>query len=369
MTLFIKSNESSKRNMGSVLNTPTKDYALLLDFSMNKFLLKDSDGVRELTFSEALVFRRDSKATYINQSGEVKEAEANEPRFHYDSNSGNSGILLRSGRTNLLSPNFKSGTTTINIEHYSADQYLLLVHGQGSATISGSGLTGYAGLTATEGKPVYVRTSETTDATITVSGDINQVSLTRNSFKSSNKFPKLPFPKNTSIVSRESLEIDSDLMKGILSGLDSFTVLVSYYTPNTPSFVTGTNNVMSFLNSSVSENGIFFIDRETTSSVIMGDEASNTFWRTTLSNDSSLESKVFLTSVSKTTGLKIAALNGTITTKNETYNFSGLDKFILGSDDDWQTTVSLNGILRSVVVLPYAVGEAQARELSSKLLT
>lgn len=368
MTLFIKSNESSNRNMGSVLNTPTKDYALLLDFSMNKFLLKDGDGVRELTFSEALVFSRNSKATYINQSGEVKEAEANEPRFHFDSKSGNSGILLRAGRTNLLDPNFKSGTTTVNIKHYSSDQYALYVNGSGSATISGSGLTGYAGLTATEGKPVYVKTSVTTDVTITVAGDLNQVSLTQTSFRSTNKFPRLPFPESTAREESESLEINSSLMKGILSSLDSFTVLVSYYTPNTPSFVTGTNNVMSFLDSSVSENGIFFTDREITSSVSIGDTASDTFWRTTLSNDSTLESKVFLTSVSKTSGLKIASLNGTIITKDEPYDFSGLDKFILGSNDGWQAATSLNGILRSVVVLPYAVGEAQARELSSKLL-
>lgn len=368
MTVFIKSNEISNRNMGSILNTPTKDYALLLDFSMNKYLLKEGNGVRELTFSEALVFNRNSKATYINQSGEVKEVEAHEPRFHFDSKSGNSGILLQAGRTNLLDPDFKSGTTTVNIKHWSSDQYALYVNGSGSATISGSGLKVHDGLTATEGNPVYIKTSVTTDVTITVSGDLNQVSLTQIGVRSSNKFPRLPFPESTARVEGDSLEINSSLMQGILSSLDSFTVLVSYYTPNTPSLVTGRNNVMSFLNSSVSEDGVFFTDTETSSTIAIGDTASDTFWRTTLSNNSTLESKVFLTSVSKTSGLKIASLNGTIITKDEPYDFSGLDKFILGSNDGWQTSTSLNGILRSVVVLPYAVGEAQARELSSKLL-
>lgn len=183
MTLILKSDQIASNSIGNIYGINGElDFQVMLDFNRGLYRYKDAGVLKETTLSGAISLTRASKAEYKDRSGVAKTAQANEPRIHYMSDLGISGLLIEDTRTNLfLNPNTPV-TQTIQIPNTGTVQALALkVEGTGSATMSGD-ITNLSRASATEGKPqgaLPISGPSTINVTVTITGNVTRCQLER----------------------------------------------------------------------------------------------------------------------------------------------------------------------------------------------
>lgn len=183
MTLILKSDQIASNSIGNIYGINGElDFQVMLDFNRGLYRYKDAGVLKETTLSGVISLTRASKAEYKDRSGVAKTAQANEPRIHYMSDLGISGLLIEDTRTNLfLNPNTPV-TQTIQIPNTGTVQALALkVEGTGSATMSGD-ITNLSRASATEGKPqgaLPITGPSTINVTVTITGNVTRCQLER----------------------------------------------------------------------------------------------------------------------------------------------------------------------------------------------
>lgn len=182
MSIIIKSDQKSSSSLGNIYGLKGEsDYALMLDFSRQDYILKDVNGVTRLDIEDAVVTKRSTQATYKKSDGSTALAEINEPRIHYMQDLSATGLLIERATTNLLTNPYAPQTQTVTLPVESDRTLILSVEGTGSATLSGTLIVDPNRVSATQDYPqaVAVSTSTATDrnVTITVTGSITSFQL------------------------------------------------------------------------------------------------------------------------------------------------------------------------------------------------
>jgi len=127
----------------------------------------DLQTLRTVSFAEAVSISRASTATYVDASGQIQTAAADEPRF--DWTHGKRQLLVEKAATNLFANPFAPTTQTVAVTDLTP--YVLHVRGGGAVSLSGAA-TG----TATQGAPVHF-TASGTSLTCTVTGSLDAVQV------------------------------------------------------------------------------------------------------------------------------------------------------------------------------------------------
>lgn len=225
MSVIIKSNQKSVKNMGNIFGLSKTDYVFFADFNLDVYRAYKDGAMSNLTFSEALDFKRPSTATYIDDKNAVKVAAIDEPRFQNDKNGGR-GLLLSPYRTELLSNPYAPATQTITIDK--SGLVTLIVKGSGSATISGTAVADSNAnqLVAKEGFPAFAQlTGASGNITVTVTGSLEVFGLSHNQLAAA----VLDFvPAGATVTSQDFLQINTTLVEALMSGKKSFTALLTY---------------------------------------------------------------------------------------------------------------------------------------------
>lgn len=183
MTLILKSDQIASNSIGNIYGINGElDFQVMFDFNRGLYRYKDAGVLKDTTLSSAVSLTRASKAEYKDRAGTTKVAQANEPRIHYMSDLGVSGLLIEATRTNLfLNPNTPV-TQTIQIPNTGTVQALALkVEGTGSATMSGD-VTSLSRASATQGNPqgaLPITGPSTINVTVTITGNVTRCQLER----------------------------------------------------------------------------------------------------------------------------------------------------------------------------------------------
>ncbi len=147
-------------------NTPVLDLA----FAANGSLVDLISGKNLITFS------RNTIATYLDSSGQVQTANANEARFTHDPETGQGlGLMIEEQRTNLL---LNSASLTNQDVTVTAAEHWLHFTGTGNISLSGTHTDTLNGTGSGETNRVYQQfTPSAGTLTLTVSGTVENVQL------------------------------------------------------------------------------------------------------------------------------------------------------------------------------------------------
>ncbi len=139
MSFIIKSDQVSSKSIGNIYGINADlDFGVMLDFSRNEYVQRINGKLEYMSFSDAILFSRASKAEYLEKDGSTKIAEVNEPRMHYMPDLDVKGLLIERECTNLLANPYAPVTQTITIPLSSVIHGVVLsVEGSGTATMIG----------------------------------------------------------------------------------------------------------------------------------------------------------------------------------------------------------------------------------------
>lgn len=255
MSVIIKSNQKSVKNMGNLFGLSKTDYVFFADFNLDVYRAYKDGAMSNLTFSEALDFKRPSAATYIDDKNAVKVAAIDEPRFQNDKNGGR-GLLLSSPRSELLSNPYAPATQTITVTTETG-WMVLIVKGSGSATISGTAVADstFNQLVAKEGSPAFAQlTGASGNITVTVTGSLEVFGMNHSQ---STRVPSVDFtPAGATVTSQDFLQINTALVEALMSGKKSFTVLLTYRHRQS-NILSGKSNLFTLKDDSVTYGGLY----------------------------------------------------------------------------------------------------------------
>ena len=367
MTVIIKSNEVSTKNMGNLFGLSKTDYSLLLDFNLGEYRTKSGGVISKTTLSDAISLTRASKATYINSNNELKEATINEPRIQHDNDTGKQGLLIENGFAELLTNPYLPATQTIQRTASVNDLLILTVKGSGSATVSG-GVTANGGstLTATEGNPATFAVTTTGGVTITVTGVLEVFSMKL--VYSAGGIQSLAFPpKGITDVSSDVCSLSPTIFDQAIRGRKACTILMRLvHSPKSSfnSYQTG-NNIFALVNAEKTV-GLYvytstgFNSTYNATSVSNGSIAKNV---NKLVNDG-FRSHTYAYTFDNYGADAIAARNGEATASNGAFDLRA-DKLIIGSQTGWNFSANLNGIITTLAVYPYKMTYEEMERLTA----
>lgn len=181
MSFIIKSDQVSSKSIGNIYGINADlDFSVMLDFSLNEYVQRINGKLESISFSDAVLFNRASKAEYREKNGSTKIAEVNEPRMHYMPDLGVKGLLIEREGTNLLANPYTPVTQTVTIPLSSVVRGVVLsVEGSGTATISGDVIS-LNRTSASENNPqggILAAGGSDKVATITVTGSLTNFQL------------------------------------------------------------------------------------------------------------------------------------------------------------------------------------------------
>lgn len=182
MSIIIKSDQKSSNSLGNIYGLKgATDYALMLDFSRQDYILKDVNDITRLNIKDVITTERTTRAQYNKSDGSIALAEANEPRIHYMQDLSATGLLIERTTTNLLTNPHAPQTQTVTLPQESTRTLILSVEGTGSATLSGALINDPNRDSATQGYPQAVSVitvgAPDRDVTVTVTGNITSFQL------------------------------------------------------------------------------------------------------------------------------------------------------------------------------------------------
>lgn len=371
MTVIIKSNEVSTKNMGNLFGLSKTDYSLLLDFNLGDYRTKSGGVIAKTTLAEAISLTRASKATYINSNNELKEAAINEPRIQYDKETGKQGLLIETGFTELLANPYAPVTQTVPFNSASLSVLVLTVKGSGSATVSGA-VTAVGGstLTANENNSATFVTNAagSTPIAITVSGSLEVFSL-----KYTDSIQDLAFaPQGQTTVAADACALSTAMFNASIANRKACTILMRLV-----------HNKKSSLNSYSFSNNIFALRKESSAKAgiyVFRDVGGNSTYNarfllpdTTLVksvnkivNDSVREHTYALT-YDNYGADAILARNGEATVSDGAFDLRA-DKLLLGSQTGWNPSSNLSGIITTLAVYPYKMTYEEMERLTASSL-
>ena len=373
MSVIIKSNQKANKSLGDIfgINGP-KDYSLMLDFNQQIYLKKKA-GNQQISFSEAISLTRTSKATYLDESGVLKTAEANEARIHYDPISGKKGLLLEAQHTQLLSNIHVPASQSINVTHSTTDRLILSCKGSGRVSLSGNvTLVGGSPEYASENAPAMYQTTATGQVNITVTGSLEVFSLhTANGVVGAS--PKMFTPSGLSAVTADVCKLNPNLFTEILAGLSEYTILMNVRERKRPApgAYASRNTVMALIDSTPNDKKGIHLSRTLGASprfsyVFLNADGTTVKNRTMLAADT-IYNQTYVLSHSNNLTEAYVARNGEVDVAEGAFSLSQKE-LVLGSPTSYIATSCLNGIITMLVVYPYKMTYAQVQELSKSLL-
>lgn len=364
MTVIIKSNEVSTKNIGNLFGLSKTDYSLLLDFNLGEYRTKSDDVISKTTLSEAISLTRSSKATYINSNNELKEAAVDGPRIQYDKETGKQGLLIETGFTELLTNPYAPVTQTIQITANPYDLLILTVKGSGNATVSGDvAANGGSSLTATEGNPATFSVNTTGGVTVTVFGSLEVFSMKAISAVGGIQSQSFA-PKGVTTVSRETVALNPSIFDRVIRGKKACTILMKVIQ----------NQKSSFDRYSSGNNIFTLVDAARTKGIYL--HTTTGFYNATSLSDGSIvknvnkavndyvRSHAYAYTFDNFGADAIAARNGEATVSDGAFNLQA-DKLIIGSQSGWNVSGNLNGIVTMIAVYPYKMSYEEMETLTA----
>lgn len=225
MTTIIKSNKVATKTLGNIFGLAINDYSLLADFDMGEYRLKSEGAIQRVNLNEFFDFTRASKASYFN-GDELLVAGINEPRIHTDAVSGFKGLLIESGHTQLLSNIYAPATQTVTIVHDTTKRLVLSVRGLGSATIEGSvTLEPGSPSQSTENNPSLYASTANGAINVVVEGSLSAISL-HYVDANSGISPKMFTPADLVTVAPDIFALKPSVLTAALNGSKEFTILM-----------------------------------------------------------------------------------------------------------------------------------------------
>lgn len=247
MSVVIKSNQKSTKNMGSLLGTVYSDYKLLANFNLGVYIDKSDNTLKDMSFSDMFLFKRASKAVYVGDSNEIVTVNEDEPRFQLGED-GIRRLLMSRAKTEMLSNPYSPATQTVTVSE-SAGYVYLRVKGTGQAVMSGAAINtaGNNQLVAKEGQLGVARTLEGGGAlTVTVNGSLSVFSLS----KASDVSASTDFvPNDGTGTATDTLEVDPILADKLLKAAPSFTMEITYRESLSSSISTQKSTIFAFVES------------------------------------------------------------------------------------------------------------------------
>lgn len=365
MTIIIKSNQVATKHLGNIYGVTDTGYVLFADFGLNEYHTKIGGQINPVTLSELLQFSRSSKASYLDATNVIREVAANTPRIHFDPVSEKKGLLIEDKHTQLLSNIYAPATQTIAITHDTTKRLVLSVKGSGSATISGSAeVEVNSPASATENNPVVYKSTVTGNITITVTGSLSAFSL--HWADTEGISPKMFTPVGTVEVTEESCEINRTLLAQVMGGATEFTVVMKVVETNRTKDI-------SFAQKS------FYLATGDTSEARKGIYINKTMGASTVLKYSLITDEGAVAAILKPADInkldqtivvshkpnatKIKVNSDEIYAPTEPYS-TVLDILLLGTNKRWSKLGTLNGIITSVIVYPYAMTAEQINSLT-----
>lgn len=364
MTIIIKSNQVATKHLGNIYGVADTGYVLFADFGLNEYHTKIGGQIKPVTLSELLQFSRSSKASYLDTTNVIREVAANTPRIHFDPVSKKKGLLIEDKHTQLLSNIYAPATQTITITHDTTKRLVLSVKGSGSATISGSAeVEVNSPVAATENNPVVYKSTVTGNITITVTGSLSAFSL---HWADNNGIsPKMFTPVGTVEVAEESCEINRTLLAQVMGGATEFTVVMKVVETYRTKDIAFAGKVFYLATGDTSEarKGIYInnnTDETPTLKYTLLTDAGGvaTILKPAIINK--LDQTIIVSHKPNSTKIKVNS--DAIYAPTEPYSMV-LNILQLGTNNRWSKLGTLNGIITSVIVYPYAMTASQLAAL------
>lgn len=382
MTILIKSNVSATNSIGNIFNVNhNPNYSLLLDFGLQYYEKVTNNGRQKLSFNDVATFTRDGKATYIDETGEIVEVGKDVPRFTTDTDSYSSGLLLEAARSiilNAVNPVTKQYTMA-------SGEFFALVHveGSGSATLTGAASTLMkpatgSNMTVTQGKPVLFSFPERQDVnyTIEINGNVDRLSICSLNTASGINIKTMPAESTTIYVRPDYLELKESVIAEALRGSSSNTIVVKWTdnaiaTESPRDFKTTStfnNTVFSYISNSTAPDGVYAsrgIGNERVSAAFVKNESGSTVTRNNFLKAAprTTRDNTLAITFDRSNNKYIASINGVFTEYSDAYDIN-FTKLVLGSKNNHNNQVSLNGLLRQVVIYPFAMNYEDLQKVS-----
>lgn len=373
MTVIIKSNQKATKSLGNIFGIKGPiDYSLILDFNQQIYLKKKS-GTQQISLSEAISLTRNTKATYLDETGLLKTAEPNEARIHFDPISGKKGLLLEASHTQLLTNIYTPLSQSINVTHNVNDRLILSCKGSGRVSLSGNvSLVEGSPAYASENSPAMYQTTATGPVNVTVTGSLEVFSLHFVS-SASGASAKMFTPSGLTSVSPDACKLNPDLFNEILGGLTEYTILMNVRECKrpAPSAYASRNTVFALIDSSPNDKKGVHLSRNLGSAprfsyVFLNADNTIVKNRTLLAADT-IYNQTYVLSHSNNSTEAYVARNGEVNAAEGAFSLSQKE-LVLGSPTSYISTSCLNGIITMLVVYPYKMTYAQVQELSKSLL-
>lgn len=369
MTTIFKSNSVSTRSIGNISNLSDRDYALMLDFNSGLYLQKTGGTTKNINFLDALTFERGSKATYIDLSGQLKEASENEPRISFDSLTGKTGLLMERGFTNLVQNPYAPSQQSISVTQSSTDFYIVSVLGAGSAWLEGSVVQSSQGQ-AVENSPIEYKLVGTGEATLRIQGNPTWVGVSR-VYPNIGGESLLPNSRYDATKARDTCSLSKEVFDQLIGSKSQYTILMrTIRNPKPISNQAFKTNFFRLLDTSNGDTGIYVYrtagstprietaftegsSRKTGFSKVMADDIREVTVAMSFDTDSSEY---------------ILAQNGEVYPSpypDYAYKINP-DKLLFGSNSNYSVGNSLNGLITQIVIYPKKMNASELQELTAK---
>lgn len=253
MSLILKSDNRASKDTGkNIFNiSASLDRALIIaDFGLEKYAVKESDNLKEKSFSDIINYSRTGYTEYYSKRKGWLVADPNIPAIHFDKQSNLKGLLHEGAiateeqiinRQGLDVQSSETITTT-----YRTAYIWLMMEGEGSVVVSGniSNRVVGEGLTCTENKPLFLKLEDNggnSTINFTTQGDVTAFSMVRGGTGVPNG-GRVPYLNKNSYRSRGATNITlTDNVKNIVNAKDIYTVLIdvsaAYGVPSSLAFV------------------------------------------------------------------------------------------------------------------------------------
>ena len=369
MTTIFKSNSVSTRNIGNISNLSDRDYALMLDFNSGLYLQKTGGTTKNINFLDALTFERGSKATYIDLSGELKEASENEPRISFDSLTGKTGLLMERGFTNLVQNPYAPSQQSISVTQSSTDSYIVSVLGAGSAWLEGSVVQSSQGR-AVENSPIECKLVGPGEAILKIQGKPTWVGVSR-PYGSTGGESLLPNSRYDATKARDTCSLSKEVFDQLIGSKSQYTILMrTIRNPKPISNQAYRTNFFKLLDTSRGNTGIYVYRTAGSAPRINADLLEGTAQKTNFVKVMAEEIREVSVAMSFDINLSeyILAQNGEVYPKpypDYAYKINP-DKLLFGSISNHATGESLNGLITQIVIYPKKMSASELQELTAK---
>lgn len=363
MSVVIKSNQKSTKNMGSLLGAVSSDYKLLANFNLGIYIDRSDNILKDMSFSDMFLFKRASNGVYVGDSNQIVTVKNDEPRFQLGED-GTRRLLMSTAKTELLSNPYSPTTQTVTVD---AGGYVFLrVKGTGQAVLSGAAIdtAGDNQLIAKEGELGVAKIAgEGGILTVTVTGSLSVFGMS----KASTDFT----PNGDTKTAADTLEVDPILADKLLNASPSFTMVMTYRESLSSRISTSKSSIFSFVESTERNayEGLYIgriggSNPRLTGDLLKGTSNSNVGSVNAYEATGTQTRKTAVTFSSADTNFRVAS-NGTVY-KSSTYIPTPLAaKRILISTANTYLSRTYNTEIESLAFYDYAMTDSQLLEITS----